>query len=313
MRRRHRSRNVDVPDAPGGPAARARHLPEVRHGPRAGVARASTRVEYTCPMHPEIVREPPGELPDLRHGPRAAHGRARRGENPELADMTRRFWVERRAHRAAVRAGDGRMAATGCSRPSVRPALGPARPRDAGRSSGAAGPSSSAAGRRCVNRSLNMFTLIALGHRRRLRLQRRRDPAPRASSRPSFRGHGGPRRSTSRRRPSSSTLVLLGQVLELRARSQHRRRHPRAARPRAEDRAARRGRRRRGGRAARAGAGRATGCASGPARRSRSTASCSRARAPSTSRWSPASRSRSRRRAGDRGHRRHGQRHRQPS
>ncbi len=42
-----------------------------------------------------------------------------------------------------------------------------------------------------VNRSPNMFTLIALGIGRGVRLQRRRPRSPRASSRPSFRGHGG--------------------------------------------------------------------------------------------------------------------------
>ena len=49
---------------------------------------------YTCPMHPEIVRDGPGTLPDLRHGARAedAERRAPR-TNAELRDMTRRFWV----------------------------------------------------------------------------------------------------------------------------------------------------------------------------------------------------------------------------
>ena len=50
------------------------------------------RSEYTCPMHPEIVR-PAGELPHLRHGAGAetvaAHGRS----EPRIDDMTRRFWV----------------------------------------------------------------------------------------------------------------------------------------------------------------------------------------------------------------------------
>ena len=38
-------------------------------------------VEWTCPMHPEIVRDAPGRLPDLRHGARAAHRHAR-GQQP---------------------------------------------------------------------------------------------------------------------------------------------------------------------------------------------------------------------------------------
>ena len=34
----------------------------------------TTRVEYTCPMHPQIVRPRARFVPDLRHGPGTAHG-----------------------------------------------------------------------------------------------------------------------------------------------------------------------------------------------------------------------------------------------
>jgi P-type Cu+ transporter len=34
----------------------------------------ASKTEYTCPMHPEVVRAGAGELPHLRHGTRAAHG-----------------------------------------------------------------------------------------------------------------------------------------------------------------------------------------------------------------------------------------------
>ena len=38
---------------------------------------------YTCPMHPEIRQVGPGHLPDLRHGARAGDGhRARPGPTP---------------------------------------------------------------------------------------------------------------------------------------------------------------------------------------------------------------------------------------
>jgi P-type Cu+ transporter len=52
----------------------------------------SERVEYTCPMHPEIVRDAPGSCPKcgMALEPRTVAGAE---ENPELADMTRRFWV----------------------------------------------------------------------------------------------------------------------------------------------------------------------------------------------------------------------------
>ena len=48
--------------------------------------------EYTCPMHPEIVRDRPGNCPKcgMALEPRDAGGAER---NDELTDMTRRFWV----------------------------------------------------------------------------------------------------------------------------------------------------------------------------------------------------------------------------
>ena len=49
--------------------------------------------QWTCPMHPEIVRDAPGACPicGMALEPRVA---AAEGEqNPELVDMTRRFWI----------------------------------------------------------------------------------------------------------------------------------------------------------------------------------------------------------------------------
>ena len=54
---------------------------------------AATRTEYTCPMHPEIVRLAPGSCPicGMALEPRTVS--ATEEENPELRDMTRRFWI----------------------------------------------------------------------------------------------------------------------------------------------------------------------------------------------------------------------------
>src|ERR1700677_4748995 len=54
---------------------------------------ASTRTEYTCPMHPEIVRPAPGSCPicGMALEPRTVTATAE--ENPELRDMSRRFWT----------------------------------------------------------------------------------------------------------------------------------------------------------------------------------------------------------------------------
>jgi P-type Cu+ transporter len=54
---------------------------------------APSRTEYTCPMHPEIVRLAPGFCPicGMALEPRTVTAAAE--ENPELRDMTRRFWI----------------------------------------------------------------------------------------------------------------------------------------------------------------------------------------------------------------------------
>ncbi len=51
------------------------------------------KTEYTCPMHPEIVRDAPGDCPmcGMALEPRTVS--VAEEKNPELVDMTRRFWV----------------------------------------------------------------------------------------------------------------------------------------------------------------------------------------------------------------------------
>jgi len=55
-------------------------------------AAATTKIEYTCPMHPEIVRDQPGSCPKcgMALEPRTISVEEK---NVELIDMTRRFWV----------------------------------------------------------------------------------------------------------------------------------------------------------------------------------------------------------------------------
>jgi Cu+-exporting ATPase len=59
--------------------------------PNSGQADAET--VYTCPMHPEVVQPGPGACPKcgMALEPRTAAGEEE--ENPELIDMRRRFWV----------------------------------------------------------------------------------------------------------------------------------------------------------------------------------------------------------------------------
>ena len=56
-------------------------------------AAPSTKTEYVCPMHPQIVRPEPGSCPicGMALEPRVVT--AEEQENPELTSMTRRFWV----------------------------------------------------------------------------------------------------------------------------------------------------------------------------------------------------------------------------
>ena len=54
---------------------------------------ALTTVEYTCPMHPEVVQDGPGACPVCGMALEPRTVAAGEAPNPELADMTRRFWI----------------------------------------------------------------------------------------------------------------------------------------------------------------------------------------------------------------------------
>ena len=61
--------------------------------PVAGMT-PGTKAEYSCPMHPEVVSDRPGSCPicGMALEPRTITA-PEEGANPELVDMTRRFWV----------------------------------------------------------------------------------------------------------------------------------------------------------------------------------------------------------------------------
>ncbi|PWJ52736.1 Cu+-exporting ATPase [Quadrisphaera granulorum] len=48
---------------------------------------------YTCPMHPEVRQQGPGSCPECGMALEPLEVTAEAGPNPELADMTRRLWV----------------------------------------------------------------------------------------------------------------------------------------------------------------------------------------------------------------------------
>jgi Cu+-exporting ATPase len=51
------------------------------------------QVEYTCPMHPQVRQMGPGSCPICGMALEPLLATAEQGESPELRDMTRRFWI----------------------------------------------------------------------------------------------------------------------------------------------------------------------------------------------------------------------------
>src|SRR5262245_41562750 len=49
--------------------------------------------QWTCPMHPEIVRDGPGACPICGMALEPVIPTSETGPSPELKDMSRRFWV----------------------------------------------------------------------------------------------------------------------------------------------------------------------------------------------------------------------------
>jgi len=59
----------------------------------AGIAAAGTKTIYTCPMHPEVEQDHPGVCPKCGMALEPKEVVASEEEDPELRDMTRRFWL----------------------------------------------------------------------------------------------------------------------------------------------------------------------------------------------------------------------------
>jgi Cu+-exporting ATPase len=201
-----------------GAAHAPRPAPDARTIPPAAAPPASSAVEYTCPMHPEIVRVGPGSCPicGMALEPRVAAGVAE--ENGELREMTRRFWVA-----AALAAPLLALAMLGSFAPVER--LLPGRSRvlvelllAAPVCVWAAWPFYVRAVRSVRSRHLNMFTLIGLGVSVAFGYSLVAALVPGAFP-ASFRGADGEVGVYFEVAGVIVTLILLGQVLELRARS----------------------------------------------------------------------------------------------
>jgi Cu+-exporting ATPase len=182
---------------------------------------AATRTQYTCPMHPEIVRDAPGSCPicGMTLEPRTVT--ADTGENPELVDMTRRFWVGvvfttpllvLAMYSMLPGLGTHPTSSTG-SLPWIEFALSTPVVLWCGL------PFFQRFWTSLVNRSPNMFTLIGLGAGVAYIYSVIATLAPGIFP-ATMRGMGGYPDVYFEAAAAITTLVLLGQVMELRARSQ---------------------------------------------------------------------------------------------
>jgi len=186
----------------------------------AAPAAPLVKTEYVCPMHPEIVRPEPGACPICGMALEPRTVTLDEEANPELIDMTRRFWVGVILSLPVAFLAMSEMIPEQPLQRSFSPLLlnwiqfllatpvvlwG-------------GWPFFQRGWTSIVNRSLNMFTLIAIGVGTAYVYSLAATLFPDAFP-PSFRGHGGEVAVYFDAAAVITTLVLLGQVLELRARS----------------------------------------------------------------------------------------------
>ena len=197
----------------GSPRGRDGHEEEADQAP------APPGTPYTCPMHPEVVREGPGSCPICGMALEPTTPSAGDEANPELAEMSRRFWIGLALTVPLLILAMGEMI------PALRrliPSRGTAWIQLA-----LASPVVLYCGypffergwASIRNRRLNMFTLISLGTGAAYLYSLLATVLPGLIP-ASFRGHGGSIPVYFEASATIVTLVLLGQVLELRARHQ---------------------------------------------------------------------------------------------
>jgi Cu+-exporting ATPase len=172
---------------------------------------------YTCPMHPEVRHAGPGACPICGMALEPRELTAEEGPNPELTDMSRRFWVSATLTAPLLVLSMGEMASgspfgglNATTQNYVELSL--AAPVVAW----GGAPFFVRGWRSLRTRNLNMFTLIALGTAAAFGFSVLATLAPSALPH-AMDGMGVPVYFESA--AVVTTLVLLGQVLELRARS----------------------------------------------------------------------------------------------
>jgi P-type Cu+ transporter len=187
------------------------------HAGQSSSLAASAGSKWTCPMHPQIVRDGPGACPIC--GMALEPMTAIAGEdtpNPELRDMTRRLWVAAALSVPLLAIAMGGHAVTMLP-PRAMAWLQLALATPAVLWGG--WPFFERGWASLKNRSLNMFTLIALGTGVAYLYSVVATITPELFP-ASFRGPDGDVPLYFEAAAVITALVLLGQVLELRARSQ---------------------------------------------------------------------------------------------
>src|ERR1700731_397612 len=174
---------------------------------------------YTCPMHPEIRQTGPGNCPICGMTLEPDVASADSGPNPELADMTRPFWIALALSLPGVVLGMGgrlfnlhmlisRMTSNKVQFVLKMPVV-----------LWAGWPFFERGARSLATRNLNMFTLIAMGTGVAWAYSAAATLAPGLFPQ-AFRGADGSVAIYFEAAAVITVLVLLGQVLELRAREQ---------------------------------------------------------------------------------------------
>lgn len=178
-----------------------------------------TKTQYTCPMHPEIMQDEPGDCPLCGMALEPVTVTLEAEENPELIEMTRRFWVSVALTVPVLVLAMGEMVGLSLewlASPRVRTWLEFALATPVVLWGG--WPFFARGWQSIVNRAFNMFTLIALGTGVAYTYSIVATVAP-AIFPASFRDAGGEVAVYFEAAAAIITLVLLGQVMELRARS----------------------------------------------------------------------------------------------
>jgi Cu+-exporting ATPase len=174
-------------------------------GPQPVAAPGAT---YTCPMHPEIIRDHPDACPSCGMALEPRTVTIEEGPNPELVDMSRRFWASAALTAPLLIGAMGGFIPQWLELALATPVV-----------LWGAFPFFVRGWHSIVNRSLNMFTLIALGVTVAFGYSVVAALFPELFP-VGFRDASGTVGVYFEVAAAIVTLILLGQVLEVRARSQ---------------------------------------------------------------------------------------------